>query len=518
MSRRWIATALVLLALLLGGVGAWTLQGRRPSERPVQVASVEVSPHVVGDAAGPGGAAPQGPPSAAPASSPPQDLGPLVRVSPSPAASPRRKKLEIEPRDYRELLKNPSRLGFHPDEQLFRRVYLSIQDGFVEPVNEDKLFQGVVAEVGNLLKQAGVSTDGLKKLDKNKNVLRQLVQMYGARIHKDLLVYAAINGMLDGLGDPYTVLMDPQEYSKLQEQVQSKEFGGIGIYIELDKDNNNQLTVFEPIEGTPAYEAGLEAGDKILAIDGKSTKGITLDGAQSSIRGPEGTKVRLTIQRNGKKLDFTITRRQIHVVSVTSKMLPNKIGYVRLRLFGNRTVEELEQALTRLRGQGARGFIIDLRNNGGGYIDAAVGVVSQFTEPGSLVVYTLDRGGNRRNYTSSQSGNPLRLPMVVLINRYSASASEITAGALRDHKIATLVGEHSFGKGSVQQLYPFPDGSALKVTIARFYSPAGQVIDAEGIEPEYSLEMEPRYVGKDRDTQLKKALEVLEKLAATSAR
>lgn len=413
--------------------------------------------------------------------------------------------------DYTPLLKDPGMLEFHPDENLFRNVYYSIRQSFVEPVTDEQLFSGMVKEVRLLLKQAKVSDADLAKLDKNKNVLRQLVQLYGNRVNKDVLVYVAIQGMLQGLKDPYSLLMSPKEYRQLQEQVQNKGFGGIGIYIELDKDAGNQLTVFEPIDGTPAAKAGLESGDKIVSIDGKTTKGITLDKAQAAIRGPVGSKVLLTVTRKGepKPISVSITRGEIHVVSVTSKMLPDRIGYVRLRLFGTLTADELEKELDKLKAQGARALVLDLRNNGGGYIDAAVNVVGQFTSPGALVVYTLNRQKDRRDYTSSTSGG-LDVPMVVMINKFSASASEITAGALRDHKLAKLVGEHSFGKGSVQQLYPFNDDSALKLTIARFYSPAGHVIDHKGIEPDYSVEMEPRYVGKlDKDTQLKKALQVL---------
>lgn len=415
-------------------------------------------------------------------------------------------------RDYSILLKDPKKLGFRPDESLFRNVYFNIRQAYVEPVTDDQLFKGVLEEVRALLTQAKVPTDGLDRLDKSKNVLHQLVNLYGRKVPKDVLVYAAIQGMLVGLEDPYSVLMGPDEYGKLQEQVQNKEFGGIGVYIELDRDAGNQLTVFEPIEGTPAAQAGVEPGDRILAIDGKPTKGISMDGAQAAIRGPVGTKVVLTVKRTGhsQSLKIPIIRGNIHVVSVTAKMLPDGIGYARLRQFGSLTASELETELARLRSQGARALILDLRNNGGGYIDASVNVVGQFTAPGSLVVYTLNRNKERRDYNSTIRGG-LDIPLVVMVNRYSASASEITAGALRDHKVATLVGEKTFGKGSVQQLYPFSNESALKLTIARFYSPAGHVIDHKGLVPEYAVAMEPRLVGKfDQDIQLQKAIRVIQ--------
>ncbi|MGE0491768.1 MAG: S41 family peptidase [Vulcanimicrobiota bacterium] len=419
---------------------------------------------------------------------------------------------EIPKRDYSELLKDPKELGFSPSENLFRHVYYQIKQSFVEDVSEERLFQGVKDEVKNLLEQAKVPTTDLDKLSQGRKVLPQLVDLYGDRVDKDLLVFSAILGMLDGLDDNYSLLLTPEDYSKLQEQMQAREFGGIGIYIELDKDDGNRLTVFEPIEGTPAYTAGLEAGDKILAIDDKDTKGITLDAAQSAIRGPVGTDVVLTVNRPGfpQPKKFPITRGNIHVVSVTHKMLPGKIGYVRLRMFGSQTATELEDSLRKLKAQGMTSLIMDLRNNGGGYIDASVSVVGQFLkQDDGLVVYTIDRNKRRRDYRASRAGH-FSVPMVVLINKFSASASEITAGALRDHKVAKLVGEHSFGKGSVQQLYPFSDGAALKLTIAKFYTPAGTVINKVGIEPDTKLEMEPRFVGRgEKDTQLKKAIELL---------
>jgi carboxyl-terminal processing protease len=238
--------------------------------------------------------------------------------------------------------------------------------------------------------------------------------------------------------------------------------------------------------------------------------------AQTMIRGREGSDVVLTIERDGQVKDYTVTRGKIHTVSVSSRMFPGQIGYVRLRAFGSSTGDELQAAVAKLKGQGAKGLILDLRNNGGGYIDASVDVVGEFAQRNTLVVYTIDRGNRRREYRSNKNGNGMGLPTVVMINEFSASASEITAGALLDHKLATVVGDHSFGKGSVQQLYNLDMMSGrdkspkLKLTVARFYTPSGSVIDRKGIEPQVVVDMEPRYVGKvDKDIQLKKAVEML---------
>lgn len=444
---------------------------------------------------------------------------PVAQADPSDVDPAKETEEEKDPkRDYSSVLKDPKELKFEPDEALFRNVYYYIKKSYVEDVPSARLFDGVKSEIKDLLDQAKVSTADLDKLNPDQKVLPQILDLYGDKVDKRLLTFAAILGMLDGVEDRYSLLMLPEEYAKLQEQMQATKFGGIGIYIELDKDDNDRLTVFEPIEGTPAYKAGLMAGDKVLKIDGESTQGIDIEKAQSKIRGPHGTAVTLEVARKGepKPLVFKVVRDDIHVVSVSSKMLEGQVGYIRLRLFGAETGEEIAKAIASLKSQGARGLVVDLRNNGGGYIDAAVDVVGQFLDKSNgLVVYTIDRSNRRREYRSSHSG--VALPTVVLVNEYSASASEITAGALRDHGLAKLVGKKSFGKGSVQQLYPFSDGSALKLTIAKFYTPSGYVINKQGLEPDVEIEMEPKYVGRgEKDVQLQKAVEVIK--AETTAR
>lgn len=413
---------------------------------------------------------------------------------------------------YTSFLKDPASLGFEPDINLFRQIYTQVKHQHIDNDTDEKLFAGVAKEVERLLKEAAIPAPNMSAVPRNLSMPEQIAGLLEGKVNRSVLYYAMIRGLLEGTDDPYTVLMTPKEYHQLMEQMQNEKFGGIGIYIELDRDNHDQLTVVEPVEGTPAYEAGLLPGDEILKINGKSTEGIGLDSATSNIRGPEGSPVVLTIRRKGVDgtKDYRILRAQIQVASLTHKMLPGQIGFVKLRLFGARTGAELTAALAQLQSQGARALIMDLRNNGGGYINASIDVCSHFVKPDALVTYVTDRAGTRKNY-NALNRSPVELPVVLLVNGYSASASEITAGCLKDYHVATLIGSKTFGKGSVQQLYPLPNGAALKITVAHFFTPDGAKINKVGVQPDIKLEMEPRLVGRgDKDLQLQKAIEYLQ--------
>ncbi|MGB9613696.1 MAG: S41 family peptidase, partial [Candidatus Margulisiibacteriota bacterium] len=270
------------------------------------------------------------------------------------------------------------------------------------------------------------------------------------------LVYGSIRGLLDALDDPYTRFMEPKAYKEMKVRM-SGTYSGIGIYIGI---KDKQLTVISPIEGTPAKKAGLKAGDFILKIDDKSTKDMALEEAVSLIRGPQGTKVKLLILRKGWKeaKDFDIVRAKITIKSVEAKTLNHNLAYIKINTFENlNTAREFEAALRKFRD--ADGLIIDVRGNGGGLLENAIDIASMFIRQG-VIVQTVDREGQREQIESR--GRVLwTKPVVMLINESSASASEILAGALRDNKIATLVGAHTFGKASVQNVRQLNDGSAL---------------------------------------------------------
>ncbi len=323
-----------------------------------------------------------------------------------------------------------------------------------------------------------------KSLDLFVEVLREIEKNYVEPIDPRKLIYGAIRGMMKAL-DPHSSFMTKDEYKELMIETKGK-FTGVGIEITI-KDNS--LTVVSPIEGTPAYKAGIKAGDKIIKIDDKPTRDMTLMDAVKHIRGPKGTKVKLTILRKGvdKPLEFVITRDVIPIRSVKKYMLASHIGYVRISSFQSNTTKELKQALRELEKKGLKGLILDLRNNPGGLLNQAIEVSDVFLESG-IIVSTKGRK-KAQNMVAYAHRNLVErnYPIVVLVNGGTASAAEIVSGALQDNKRALIVGTKTFGKGSVQTVIPLSDGSALRLTTARYYTPSGRCIQVTGIEPDIEL-------------------------------
>lgn len=303
------------------------------------------------------------------------------------------------------------------------------------------------------------------------------------------LIFNALHGMVSRL-DPHSDFLEPDQFENLRSDTEGQ-FGGIGIQIGI---RNERLTVIAPIEDTPAFKAGLMSGDQIIRIEGQETDGMTLEDAVQLLRGKPGTKVTITIFRpsTGETKTVTMTRAIIRINTVRDingksefPVDPDGIGYVRINQFSENTAEELDTALKQLRSNGAKALILDLRDNPGGLLDEAVNVCGRFLEPGSLVVTTEGAHGQvLREYRVPKSSKPVSWPMVILINGGSASASEVVAGCLRDHKRAILVGERTFGKGSVQSVMPLPEGVALRLTTAKYYTPSHRVIHEHGIEPD----------------------------------
>ncbi|HSK87233.1 MAG TPA: S41 family peptidase, partial [Anaerolineales bacterium] len=327
-------------------------------------------------------------------------------------------------------------------------------------------------------------------------------------VDDEVLMQGAIRGMMDALGDQQTFYMEPQVYENETSSLQGQ-YEGIGAYVDTDGD---YLTIVSPIEGSPADEAGLLPGDKVIAIDGEDMTGVAPEQARLKVLGPEGSKVTLTVTREGEPepLEFTITRAQIEIRSAEGRMLEDNLGYIDINTFGEQTTRELRAALDELLDQNPRGIIIDLRNNPGGYLSTAVEVSSEFIE-GGVILYEEYGDGRRDEHRALGNGQATDIPLVVLINEGSASASEILAGALQDYERATLVGVKSFGKGSVQNWVPLSNNQgAARVTIARWLTPDERLIDHIGLMPDVIVEMSPEDFESERDPQLDAAVETLQ--------
>jgi carboxyl-terminal processing protease len=303
--------------------------------------------------------------------------------------------------------------------------------------------------------------------------------------------------------DPHSTFLTPDMYKDLQTETRGS-FGGIGIEITIV---NDVLTVVSPIEDTPAFLAGINAGDQIVRIDDKSTRGISILDAVKKLRGPENTTVKLSIMRKDftQPKDYTITRAVINVKSVRYNIYENNIGYVRVSSFQERTAEELKKALQDVekKARPMTGLVLDLRNDPGGLLDQAVRVSDIFMKTGTIVSIKGRVKNLENKFTARDDGDELTCPMVVLVNEGTASASEIVAGALQDNGRALILGTQTFGKGSVQTVIPFEDGSALKLTTAKYYTPKGRSIQAEGIAPDIRLEFAKPPEEKDHELTLR---------------
>ncbi len=325
-----------------------------------------------------------------------------------------------------------------------------------------------------------------EKLKLFTEVLEIVKKSYVEEVNTKDLIYGAIRGMLRTL-DPHSGFMPPDAYKEMRIDTKG-EFGGLGIKIGI---RNGVLTVIAPIEDTPAWRAGIKAGDKIIKVDGEPTKDMTLFEAVKKMRGPKGTKVTLTIMREGWKefKDFTIVRDIIKIKSVKYKVVDDGIGYVKINQFQEHTADELEKALKALDEKGIDSLILDLRNNPGGLLRSAIDVAEQFLPPDRLVVYIKGRSGDKTEYYTRGKRKHYNWPMIVLVNYGSASASEIVAGALKDWNRAVILGVKTFGKGSVQSVIPLSDGSGLRLTTAKYYTPKGISIQNTGIEPDIEVKL-----------------------------
>lgn len=324
------------------------------------------------------------------------------------------------------------------------------------------------------------------------------------------LFYGSLEGMVASLGDPYSVYFEPELSKKFQQEI-SGSFDGIGAEIGL---KNDTITIISPLSGGPAQKAGLKAGDSIISIDGKETKDISLDYAVELIRGPKGTSVTLVIFRKGEAntRSFSVKREKVGIESVEWSLLPGDIIDLKLKYFNEDTLNDFRDSVNEFMAKKPKGIILDMRNNPGGLLSTAIEITSFWVGGKDNIVIERGRDGQYIGERANNSNAILKdIPTIVLINKGSASGSEILAGALQDLKLAQLVGETSFGKGSVQDLRELSDGSSIKLTIAKWFTPLGREINEKGIDPDIKVELTDEDWNNDKDPQMDKAIELLTK-------
>lgn len=371
-------------------------------------------------------------------------------------------------------------------------------------------FKGALAGALVVLLAGGVVSCSVFKSEENQKMelLNSLIDRYYiGDVDETDLSEGVYKGYIEGLGDPYSVYYDEEETKQMSESL-SGEFGGVGALMSQDRETG-VITVLQVYDGSPAQEAGMRDGDTLYKVEGEEVTGEDLSDVVSKVKGEKGTQVTLTVLRadTGDEEELTITRDTIEAQTVSHEMKENNVGYIRITEFDTVTYEQYKEALEDLEDQGMERLIVDLRSNPGGNLDTVCDILDLML-PEGLIVYTEDKNGEREEYTSDEE-NQFHKPLVVMMNGYSASASEILAGAIQDYGLGQIVGTQSYGKGVVQSVFDLQDGTSVKLTIAEYFTPNGRSIDGEGITPDVEVEYQYDENNPDADNQLEKAMEVV---------
>lgn len=384
---------------------------------------------------------------------------------------------------------------------------------FANKINENITRENASVKTENTSASKTEVTDQdiLKKIEKLQGLIGKY---YMEDVDKNTMAEGIYKGLLSSLKDPYSIYYTKEEYAALMES-SSGIYCGIGATVSADA-KTGVLSIVKPFVDGPAYKAGILPGDILYKVNGEEVTGKDLAEVVGKIKGEEGTKVKVTIVREGKTdpIDYTITRKKVEVPTIEYQMLDGKIGYIAVSEFDEVTAEQFRSAVDDLEKQGEKGLVIDIRNNPGGLLDTVVDMLKRML-PSGMIVYTEDKYGNRDEY-KGDGKEEFKKPLAVLINGNSASASEIFAGAIQDYKKGTLVGTTSFGKGIVQSILPLNDGTAIKVTVSKYYTPKGRNIHKIGITPDVTVELKDSLrqkviIDKSEDNQLQKALQILNK-------
>lgn len=357
-----------------------------------------------------------------------------------------------------------------------------------------------ISTLGLIYYALGFNEQGFSNLMRFITAYRFIETKYVNDTDDVKLIDGAIDGMVKSLNDPHSNYLSPKMYKTLMEQTEGS-FAGIGVVMGMD--NEQKIHIVGIMENSPGQKAGLQEGDEILAVDGVPVTQMVFDEVAAHVRGQAGTDVVLTIMRDNANQDITITRDNIKLKTVGHKMLDNNIGYIQIVSFSEDTANEFNEAYNDLKNQGMKALVLDLRNNPGGLLTTCVEIAKKLVPKGEIVSI-VDKQGNKETYSSSLEAP--EYPLVVLINKNSASASEILSGAIQDTKAGTIIGNTSYGKGSVQTILPMFEDDAVKLTIAKYYTPSGRSIDGTGITPDIEINLDENATS---DTQLDKALEVL---------
>ena len=347
---------------------------------------------------------------------------------------------------------------------------------------------------------------------KLKNIQEIIDSDYLGEIDENTILNSTIKGYVSGLGDEYSEYFTKEELEEYKSDNIEGAYVGIGVYIIQDTENN-AIRVIAPIEGSPAEEAGIKPGDYIVKVDDEEVTGENITEATNKMKGEEGTKVKIQILRDDQTIDMEVERKNVKINHVESEVLEDNIGYLKISAFDEGCSEEFEQKLQDLQNKNIKSLIIDLRNNGGGIVDESLAIADLFTDKDVTLLITKDKEGNEE-IRKSQSEKKVDLPVIVLTNENTASASELLVGVLKDYNIAKSVGTVTFGKGVIQELLTLPDESGLKITTNEYYTPKGSKINKIGIEPDEKVELPDEYknvldIPRDKDTQLNKAIELL---------
>lgn len=412
-----------------------------------------------------------------------------------------------KPSFYKKLLNDKKELGFTPSVNLWNKVSGRIKGYYVNDVPSSLLYRGTKKEIKTLLNEAGIDGKQLEEIPENDEILNKTIEIYKDRVDPDLIIYAGIKGLIRALEDQYTEFMTPTEYSNFLKKIREEQYGGIGIRISK-VDKNAPLLIVEVFDSSPAKEAGLKRGDKIVKVDGEDIVNTDLKIIADKITGKENTTVKISVERESKILEFEVTRKRIQVKVVHYRMLGDNIGYIKIDSFKDELDNEFRNAYKDLEKKGMKALVLDMRNNPGGLVISAQELCGAFLTRDSLVSQFRHRNNEQRKIYSI-GRQIVFVPVALLVNKHSASSAEIVSAALKDHGAATLIGTTTRGKGSVQRTNEMEGGSALKMTIEKIFSPNGIGINKTGIQPDIEAPMELEKIGTKDDSQLEKAKEFL---------